>query len=150
MSLFTRLLTISLLLPLAAAADDLAAQRSAFISALALTRAGVAQTSEIEALGSYPLYPYLRAARLQRALLDAPTTDVDNQVAAFIDANAGELWSRDLRKAWLLSLVDRGIWPLFLQYYDDGLADASMRCQQLRAWLGVAAGGGAVPPNLKE
>lgn len=158
MSLLARLLMFSALLPLAAAADDLATARSQFVSALALTRAGVAQTSEIEALASYPLVPYLRAARLQRALIDAPTLDVDNQVAAFIDApstssgqtNAGELWSRDLRKVWLQSLADRGVWALFLRYYDDSVTDASLRCQQLRAWLGVAAGGGAMPPNFKE
>src|ERR1043165_4244201 len=106
------------------AADDPAAQRTAFASTLALVRAGVAQDAQIEALRSYPLYPYLQAARLQRLVADSPGPLADQQVAAVLDANDRELWARDLRRAWLGSLADRGDWPTFLRYYDDSAADA--------------------------
>jgi soluble lytic murein transglycosylase len=126
--------------PATAPAQDLAAQRTAFASTLALTRAGVAQTAEIEALQGYPLYPYLQAARLQRMIADAPDALTDAQVAAFIDANRGELWARDVHKLWLASLADRAQWPTFLRYYEEGVADASLRCQQLTARLQTTEG----------
>ncbi len=128
-----------------AAAQDLAAQRSAFVSALAMTRAGVAQSTEIEALQQYPLYPYLQAARLQRLLADAPGPPADSQVAAFLVANDGQLWTRDLRRSWLSSLASRSEWPLFLQSYDDGVADPTLRCQQLTARLRTLPEG--APPD---
>jgi soluble lytic murein transglycosylase len=132
---------LMLCLPLSAAAEELSSQRSAFISTLALIRTGMPQTAEIEALQSYPLYPYLHAARLLRLLADAPDDNTDNQIAAFLDTSAGQPWSRELRKAWLPSLADRKLWPLFLRYYEDNVADTTLRCQQLRARL-------EAPPEL--
>jgi soluble lytic murein transglycosylase len=145
---------IALLLALAGGAVfgaevDLAAQRTAFASALALTRAGVAQNAEIEALQAYPLYPYLQAARLQRQVADAPDPLVDQQVMAFLDANAGSLWTRELRRFWLGSLADRAAWETFLRYYDDSVADAALRCQQLAARLQTIPEG-ASPDAFRE
>ena len=129
----SRALLLLALLPLAASAEDLSQTRTRFAATLALTRAGVAQTAEIESFHDYPLYPYLQAARLQRLVADAPIALTDEQVAAFLDANRGELWSRDLRRAWLSSLADRNAWAQFAQYYDESVADPILRCQFLTA-----------------
>jgi len=130
---FSRAIVLVALLPLAASADDLSQTRTRFAATLALTRAGVAQTAEIESFRDYPLYPYLQAARLQRLIADSPSELTDQQVAAFLDANRGELWTRDVRRAWLYSLADRNAWPQFVQAYDDSVADAILRCHFLNA-----------------
>src|ERR1041384_3094053 len=64
----------------ALAADDLAAERAAAAATPVLIRARGAQAAQIEALRTYPLYPYLQAARLQRLLADAPAPLPDQQV----------------------------------------------------------------------
>src|SRR5690242_962278 len=75
--------------------------------------------ADSEALKSYPLYPYLQAARIRQALNGSPDslTRVDQLAADFIAAHEQVPVSRGLRRAWLDSLAKRSKWGLFLEAY---------------------------------
>lgn len=139
-----RLLVIfAVLLPLYAAAEpasdtQYATARSEFQSAY--TAAKIAPTVDNDdspALRAYPLYPYLQAARLQRALAQQPLAeDLDARIAAFVSAQDGAGNTpilRDLRRAWLLNLADRGAWATFSAQYRDGTGDITLRCHAVTA-----------------
>ena len=65
-----------------------------------------------EALRNYPLYPYLQAARIRRALADAGEElgSVDQRAQTFITYYENEPVGRNLRRVWLTSLAERGQW----------------------------------------
>jgi soluble lytic murein transglycosylase len=88
-----------------------------------------------EALRSYPLYPYLQAARIRRALADAGDEigSVDQRAQTFITLHDGEPVGRNLRRVWLTSLAERGRWEQFLEQYRDKLADDALECQSFTA-----------------
>jgi len=69
-------------------------------------------TSDSEALKSYPLYPYLEAARIRQALNgdDATAVAGDKRAAEFLGANSQLPVGRILRRAWLDSLARRSQW----------------------------------------
>jgi soluble lytic murein transglycosylase len=92
-----------------------------------------------EALHAYPLFPYLQAARLRRAVLDAPTLDtVDERIETFLSSHGTEPVTRELRHAWLSSLAERRQWARFLAHYIDRSADDSLRCQSFTARIELA------------
>jgi soluble lytic murein transglycosylase len=88
-----------------------------------------------EALRSYPLYPYLQAARIRRALADAGDQlgSVDQRAQTFITYFENEPVGRNLRRVWLSSLAERGHWQQFLDQYRDNLADDALECQSFAA-----------------
>lgn len=92
-----------------------------------------------EALRNYPLFSYLQAARLQRALRDAATLDAtDERIQAFLTDHGNEPVSRGVREAWLTSLADRRQWAQFLAHYVDRSANDALRCHSFTARIELA------------
>jgi soluble lytic murein transglycosylase len=91
--------------------------------------------ADSEALRDYPLYPYLQAARIRRALADAGDElgSVDQRAQTFITYYENEPVGRNLRRLWLASLAERGKWQQFLEQYRDDLADDALECQSFTA-----------------
>lgn len=91
--------------------------------------------SDSETLRTYPLYPYLQAARIRRALADAGADlgSVDQRAQTFITYYENEPVGRGLRRVWLTSLAERGHWEQFLEQYRDDLADDALECQSFTA-----------------
>jgi soluble lytic murein transglycosylase len=88
-----------------------------------------------EALRNYPLYPYLQAARIRRALADAGDElgSVDQRAQTFITYYESEPVGKNLRRVWLTSLAERGHWEQFLDQYRSNLADDALECQNFTA-----------------
>ena len=91
--------------------------------------------ADSEALKSYPLYPYLEAARIRQALNGSPDSllRVDQSAADFLAAHEQAPVSRGLRRAWLDSLANRSRWGLFIEAYRDAGATEAARCQSFTA-----------------
>jgi soluble lytic murein transglycosylase len=85
---------------------------------------------DTEALRTYPLYPYLQAARIRRALADvtAARAPVDERAQTFTTYYEHDPAGRALRRVWLASLGERREWRSFLEEYRDDVADDSLRC----------------------
>jgi soluble lytic murein transglycosylase len=132
-------LTLALAVPAhgAESAAFYASARQAFQEAYARVPDNLpdAAASDSARLKSYPLYPYLEAARIEQALLANPDSlaPADQRAAAFLTAYGGMPVSRDLRQAWLESLARRSQWNLYLQAYLDTAADDAARCESLVA-----------------
>jgi soluble lytic murein transglycosylase len=88
-----------------------------------------------EALRNYPLYPYLQAARIRRALADVSDElgSVDQRAQTFVTYYENEPVGRNLRRVWLTSLAERAHWQEFLDQYRNNLADDALECQNLTA-----------------
>src|ERR1700732_656362 len=107
--------TLALLCSIAAhgagSATSYAGARKAFQEAYARVSANIPETAadDSEGLKTYPLYPYLVAARIQQALSGnaASLAGADKQAADFIAAYGQVPVSRGLRRAWLDSLARR-------------------------------------------
>lgn len=123
----------------AAGEDRLAAARAEFLAAYTAANEGRSPAGDDSAaLLAYPLYPYLQAARLRRELAQpSPAADLDARIAALLASSGDALAMRELRRAWLLSLADRGDWAAFLANYSETTADATLRCQALNAKLAL-------------
>src|SRR5690606_26175304 len=63
--------------------------------------------ADSEALRAYPLYPYLQAARIRKALADAgpDLTAADQRAQTFITYYERDPVGRELRRVWLASLA---------------------------------------------
>jgi soluble lytic murein transglycosylase len=111
--------------------------RKAFQNAYAHVIANLPDESatDSEELKSYPLYPYLQAARIRQALNGSPDSlaRVDQQAADFIAAHEQAPVSRGLRRAWLDSLAQRSKWAVFIEAYRDAGATDGARCQSFTA-----------------
>lgn len=95
--------------------------------------------ADSEALRTYPLYPYLQAARIKRAL-DSATNELgtaDQRAETFIAYYQREPVGRDLRSSWLTSLATRQQWQPFLKQYRDDWASDSLRCQSFTARIAL-------------
>ncbi|HET7610084.1 MAG TPA: transglycosylase SLT domain-containing protein [Gammaproteobacteria bacterium] len=111
-----------------------AAVREQFRAAYAAAALGV-ETADDEALRAYVLYPYLRAARLDRALARAQGQwhEADDAAAEFL-AQAGDApVALPLRRAWLSSLARRESWEAFLAQYETAATTPELECQRLNA-----------------
>src|SRR5215471_4187819 len=120
--------------------------RKAFQDAYARVTANFPDESAVdsEALKTYPLYPYLEAARIRQALNGSPDSlaRVDQLAADFIAAHEQAPVSRGLRRAWLDSLAKREKWGLFIEAFRDAGATDAARCQSFtgRIELGKTEG----------
>lgn len=97
------------------------------------------QDKDSEGLRKYPLYPYVQAARIKRALAES-TNDLgaaDQRAETFITKYPREPVGRDLRNAWLSSLAQRMQWQKFLDHYKDESASDSLRCHSFTARLAL-------------
>jgi soluble lytic murein transglycosylase len=119
-----------------AAEDALAKQRRVFEKAYAAAIAGEPATSnDSKRLRAYPLYPYLQAARIQRALRGSQDAlaDIDQRAEVFLSRFNREPVTREVRRAWLTSLAERREWDKFLTHYQQAAADATLRCHSFTA-----------------
>jgi soluble lytic murein transglycosylase len=115
-----------------------AAAREQFRAAYAAAALGL-DTEDDDALRGYVLYPYLRAARLQRALEQSSGAwdDADAATAAFIAEFGDAPVAQALRRAWLASLAQRESWQAFLAHYEDSAATPALECQRLNARIAL-------------
>lgn len=126
--------------PALAAKDPFKRAREDFKTAYAqATTLPADEQNDGEALRTYPLYPYLQAARIKRALVDATNElgPADQRAETFIGYYEREPVGRDLRSAWLSSLALRQQWQPFLTHYRDEWAGDSMRCHSFTARIAL-------------
>lgn len=113
-----------------------------------------ATTADPATLRSYPLYPYLEAARIRRALMTGTPESVraaDKQAAQFLAAHGQEPVARALRRAWLDGLAQRSEWPQFLEVYGDSTtSDATTRCESFVARIQVGKTEGLAADIAKQ
>lgn len=110
-------------------ADFLAAER-------ALEKGRIEQFKALlVGLTEYPLYPYLRYARLSSRIASAKGQEVGDFLRRFPDSPLAVR----LRGAWLRHLASQGRWTEFLEVYEAGEdaaqpgGDAAQRCRWLTA-----------------
>ena len=130
------------------AADALALQREAFLAALELARAGEqAPEPDSQALQRYPLYPYLRAERIARALEHGvePWTAADEHAGALLAHHGAEPVTWSLRRSWLSSLARREHWSAYREQYREAVAGSRLRCLDLTARIALGDVGGIAP-----
>ena len=111
-----------------------AAVRVEFRAAYAAAVVGI-ETDDGEALRAYVLYPYLRAARIERALQRAQGAwhETDAAVADFLAETGDTPVAVALRRGWLESLARRASWEAFLQHYHAAAATPALECQHFNA-----------------
>jgi soluble lytic murein transglycosylase len=143
-SRFRFLLYLALLLvariAVAAEEDPYAGVRETFRSAYGAATAGAPDAGKDDsALKRYPLYPYLRARRLETGLraVGEGEAPVDKAVAAFLTEYGDEPVARSLRRTWLSSLASRRQWPLYLKHYDPDSKDLTQRCDAAAGQLAL-------------
>jgi soluble lytic murein transglycosylase len=114
--------------------DGNAAVREQFRAAYAAAALGV-DTADDDALRAYVLYPYLRAARLARALARTQGTwnETDDATAEFLAEIGDAPVALALRRAWLSSLARRSSWEAFLAEYKTAATTPELECQRLNA-----------------
>lgn len=97
------------------------------------------QDKDSEGLRNYPLYAYLQAARIKRALAESPNDlgAADQRAETFITRYPREPVGRDLRTAWLTSLAQRLQWQKFLEQYKDEAAGDALRCHSFTARIAL-------------
>jgi len=105
-----------------------------------------------EALRNYPLYPYLQAARIRRALADVADElgSVDERAQTFVTYYENEPVGRNLRRVWLTSLAERGHWAQFLDQYRENIADDALGCQGFTARIELDRTEGLAPLIAKR
>jgi len=133
---------------LAASADTEgadAAVREQFRAAYAAAAVGV-EAADDEALRSYILYPYLRAARLERALARAQgaASEADAAAAELIAESGDAPVASIVRRAWMASLARRASWQAFLDQYDAASATPELDCQRQNARIALGQTDGLV------
>ncbi|MBS0568214.1 MAG: transglycosylase SLT domain-containing protein [Proteobacteria bacterium] len=84
-------------------------------------------------LESYPLYPYLGLASLQRRIKEARPEEAEAFVKAWPDSLPATL----LREAFLPELAKRQDWKSYLALYDAGTKNRELRCRALQAKLAL-------------
>jgi soluble lytic murein transglycosylase len=98
-----------------------------------------ANSAPSEALRTYPLFPYLQAARLRRAVINSPTLGTnDEQIETFLTYHGTAPVARELRYVWLDSLAQRKEWSRFLAHYSESGADDALRCYSFNARIDLA------------
>lgn len=135
--LWSALCMLPAVVPSASAQDALANARARFVDAYAAVRPGsqAPLPPGDDELRTYPLYPYLQSARLQKALAAAISGDdpADADTRAFLGEHAGEPVAQALRRAWLESLGRREQWAALLVAAPEPLADPALNCVALTA-----------------
>lgn len=153
-------LTLVLVSALSARAADTAGAyaeaRKAFQDAYARALTNTPETGGADsgALRSYPLYPYLEAARIRQALTVGTPEAVsaaDKQAAEFLAAHGQEPVARGLRRAWLDSLAQRSQWGLYLEAFRDSPAsDVATRCESFVARINLGKTDGLAADIAKQ
>ncbi len=150
-------LALTCVIPLSNARSTIpsAELRKAFQEAYARASTNVADSSatDSDALKTYPLYPYLLAARIQLALSISnadSADDADKRAADFLASHGQEPVTRSVRRVWLDSLARRAQWGQFLAVYRETGATDSSRCQSYVARINLGKTDGLVQDIAKE
>ncbi len=116
-----------------AAERHVAEQRADYLSAKKAFEAGeLTRYQQLKrGLKNYSLYPYLEYAELRNGL----KLDSKREVTAFLEEYHDLAVADRLRASWLSYLGRKKHWQALLEYYDDSLADTTLRCYYLRALL---------------
>lgn len=127
--------------PAGSAEDPFEDTRALFMQAYARTSGTgpISSALDSEDLQTYPLYPYLQAARIRQALANGNDSlnSVDERAATFLAYYENEPVSRDLRRVWLDSLAKRQRWELFLNHYRNAAASDGQRCHSFSARIAL-------------
>ncbi len=113
-----------------AIADDYASARARFRAAYAAAQTGDAPpvAPDGDELRTYPLYPYLQAARLEHAL------GADGAIGEFLDEHGEAPYTASLRRTWLEDLARRKRWETYLEHFGaDAETSVTLRCHALTA-----------------
>lgn len=129
--------------------------RKAFQEAYARASTNITDSgaSDSNALKSYPLYPYLQAARIQLALSVAgadSAAQADKRAADFLAAYGQQPVTRSVRHVWLDSLARRAQWTQFLAVYREAGSTDTTRCQSFIARIELGKTEGLVSDIAKE
>lgn len=108
--------------------------REVFRAAWQRAQQGQPGPPDSRALKGYALYDYLLAARLERELQGLPGADLDERIDGFLRAHDGQPVTRDLRRAWLVSLASRARWDWFLPRAASA-TDPLLICERLAGRL---------------
>ena len=84
-------------------------------------------------LESYPLFPYLEWAALQRRITQAKTAEVEKFIAAWPDSLPAQI----ARDAFLLELARRNDWKGFLALAPEVPRGKELQCDRLQAQLAL-------------
>jgi soluble lytic murein transglycosylase len=84
-------------------------------------------------LESYPLYPYLELAALQRRMPKLQRADVEKFIAAWPDS----LPARTLQEGFLIELARRKDWKSFSQLAGDAPRGSELRCDAVQARIAL-------------
>ena len=119
----------------AARADDLAGQRARFPLVWEAAQHGPdgAWRKLASGLESYPLFPYLELASLQRRIQDVQDPEARKFLAAWPDSLPAKLW----RDAYLTELARRENWKDFLDLYTADGASQTQQCNALHARIAL-------------
>jgi soluble lytic murein transglycosylase len=122
-------------MPPAARADDLTNQRARFPLVWEAAQHGPAGAWRRLAAGleSYPLFPYLELASLQRRIQGVQQPEAQKFLAAWPDSLPAKLW----REAYLAELARRGDWRDFLHLYTADGASTALQCDALHAHIAL-------------
>ena len=128
----------------APAAEELKLQRERFPLVWETAKHGPADAWRKLAMGleSYPLYPYLELAGLQKKLPQLKPAEVAEFLAAWPDS----LPAQSLRDAFLLELAKRGDWKNFLALYADSARGKELQCDAMQARIAL----GQVPDFKRD
>jgi len=127
--------------PDASSESALAEARAEFVAALRAVRAGRGSdaAADSDRLRAYPLYPYLEAARLVRALESATDahSPADDASKVFLERHGDAPVARSVRRARLDSFARRKLWDAFLAEADPGTGDPALRCLTVQARIAL-------------
>jgi soluble lytic murein transglycosylase len=125
--------------------------RMQFRTALEGAERGAGATqADSAALRSYLLYPDLQGARLLARLRRAPEPALDRQIDAWLQAHGAIPVAGELRRAWLLSLAERRLWPEFLARYSPDSREPALVCHYWQARIDTEADGAALVVPLRD
>jgi soluble lytic murein transglycosylase len=122
----------------AAAASEAPITPADFVAAMQRARSSLPEPPDSAALKAYPIYDYLRAARLRRELAFAPADELDATIDAFLRAREGQPVTHALKHQWLASLAQRRRWDWFLPRSADA-SDPVLVCDRLAGRLATGA-----------
>ncbi|MEE8342342.1 MAG: transglycosylase SLT domain-containing protein [Gammaproteobacteria bacterium] len=135
--LFIFLLATILASPCVAGENSFTSERKQFLAAKkALKARDLPRFNWLaEGLKEYPLYPYLRYAKLRKYIAKVSSNSIQEFLSDYEDTPLAPR----LRRAWLRTLAKRGQWQRFLLFY-QAPQSTELQCYRLQAELMVGRG----------